>query len=94
MNYVDKLRENTVKNSNGMALNVSEKAVFQVYIICELSPKLRKRLTMSGFKPFLDLQGYHWYNESYNSFVQVISLNKLLRDAKLRNKIFFKKLGV
>lgn len=40
----------------------------------------------------LDGQGYYTFNDNYNS--QVLSLNKVLKDSKLRNKIFFKKLEI
>ena len=43
-------------------------------------------------KKMLDGQGYYTFNDNYNS--QVLSLNKVLKDSKLRNKIFFKKLEI
>lgn len=35
-----------------------------------------------------------YYHSKLNLLVQVISYSKLLGDAKLRNKIFFEKLGI
>lgn len=92
--YIDELKDSKIKTSNGKKIEVSQNSIFNIYVICDLSPKLIRTLNMSGFKKTLDGQGYYIFNENYNSFLQIISLNKVLRDSKLRNKIFFKQLEV
>ncbi len=92
--YIEELLENKIKTKNGKRIEIDKNAIFNVYIICELSSELLKTLRRANYKEMLDGQGYYFYNDTYNTFIQVFSLNKVLKDAKLRNKIFFNKLGV
>ena len=41
-----------------------------------------------------DGQGYFKWISNINLYVEVISWQKLLKDAEMRNKIFFRKLGI
>jgi len=38
--------------------------------------------------------GYFWYNPNNKAYVELISFEKLLGDAKKRNLALFKKLGL
>jgi len=38
--------------------------------------------------------GYYTYNSQYNAHIEMISYDKLLPDAKLRNWVWFEKLGL
>lgn len=92
--YIETLRENEIKNFNGMRIEVGKNSIFNVYVVCELNASLVKSLERNGYKRMIDGQGYYFYNDSYNTFMQILSLNKVLRDSKMRNKIFFEKLGI
>lgn len=92
--YIETLKENEVKNFNGMRIEVGKNSIFNVYVVCELNASLIKSLEMNGYKRMIDGQGYYFYNDNYNTFIQILSLNKVLRDSKMRNKIFFEKLGI
>ena len=92
--YIDELEESKIKTTSGQRIEVSKNSIFNVYIVCEITDELKKELKKGDYKLMLDEQGYYKYNESYRAFIQIISLNKILKDAKLRNKIFFKKLGI
>jgi len=41
-----------------------------------------------------DGEGYFGYSSGFNSYIEVMSFRKLIEGAKMRNKIFFKKLGI
>ncbi|QQS87648.1 ATP-binding protein [Fusobacterium canifelinum] len=92
--YIEELLDSKIKTKNGKRIEIDKNAIFNVYIICELSSELVKTLRRANYKELLEGQGYYFYNDSYNTLIQVFSLNKVLRDVKLRNKIFFKQLGV
>jgi hypothetical protein len=47
---------------------------------------------MSGLNVTPDGEGYFGYNQNYGAYIEVISYNKLLKDAKDRNKVLFDKL--
>jgi hypothetical protein len=38
--------------------------------------------------------GYFNYIKNYNAYIEVISYQKMLKDAKIRNRILFDKLGI
>ena len=46
------------------------------------------------FTPIPDGLGWYRCYSSMNLYIEVLSWTKLLRDAEMRNKIFFSKLGI
>lgn len=92
--YIEELKSGEIKSPNGIRIEVSEQSIFNVFIICELTDMLKKELLWAGFNKMLDEQGYYTYNQNIKAFIQVLSLNKVKVDAKLRNKVFFNKLGL
>lgn len=92
--YIEELQDRKIKTPNGRRIEVSTNSIFNVYIVCEITDTLKNQLKRGNYKLMLDEQGYYMYNENYKAFIQILSLNKILRDAQLRNKIFFKKLGI
>ena len=90
--YVDKIRQGLKKKLNGQSFNVTEGTVFRCYIICDLTDKMRRHCMNSSLLVTPDNLGYSGYNQSRHSYIEVISYEKLLGDAKKRNEIFFEKL--
>ena len=90
--YVDKIRQGLKKKLNGQSFNVTEGTVFRCYIICDLTDKMRTHCKNSSLLVTPDNLGYSGYNQSRHSYIEVISYEKLLGDAKKRNEIFFEKL--
>jgi hypothetical protein len=62
------------------------------YIICDLTPKLRRTAEDSGFTGLPDNDGYFSFNSNYGLYIEIISFDKLIRDSKQRNKALFDKL--
>ncbi len=74
---------------------VAENTTFYGYVICDLTPKVETWLEREkNFKPMPDRLGWFQWLENINLYVEVISWDKLLKDAKMRNQIFFQKLGI
>ena len=65
-----------------------------LYIVCDIVPKIREFATLSNLTVSPDDEGYFGYVPGYNAYVEIMSFKKLVEDAKMRNKIFFKKLGI
>ena len=38
--------------------------------------------------------GYYNYNKKYNAYFEILSYDKILNDAKKRNRVLFDKLGL
>jgi hypothetical protein len=60
-----------------------------------LTKKVRKWLeNEKDFKPMPDQLGYFGRRDNINLYIEVLSWDKVLKDANMRNRIFFHKLGI
>ncbi len=93
--YVNKVREGKFKTPEGRKILVSDNTPFYGYVVCDLTPKVEKWLdTEKEFKPMPDRLGWFRWRENINLYMEVLSWDKVLKDADMRNKIFFHKLGI
>lgn len=93
--YVNQIREGKFKTPLGRDILVNETTPFYGYVVCDLTAKVKKWLQFEkNFTPMPD--GLGWFNwiGNISLYMEVISWTKLLRDAEMRNKIFFSKLGI
>ena len=66
-----------------------------VYIICDITDKIDEFARMTGSLTIApDREGYFGYVKDFNAYVEIKSYNKVIFDAKMRNQIFFNKLGL
>jgi len=93
--YVNDIKEGKYKTPKGRDIYVASNTPFYGFVVCDLTQKVRDWLFKTkDFKPMPDGMGwYRWYDNN-NLYIEVISWDKVLRDAELRNKIFFDKLGI
>lgn len=96
MSYREKFIENSIKSDlKGRPIRAVEgQTKFHIYIICEISEKLRRELKSESFQETPDGLGCFRYYNGIQTMLEVINFDKLLIDATNRNKIFFKKLGL
>jgi hypothetical protein len=92
--YIEKIRNNKEKTMNGQFITVATSAPCFAYIICSLTTKMRALCEKRDYKKTYDNMGYFRYNENLNSYFEVISFEKIVKDANNRNRIFMKKLGL
>jgi hypothetical protein len=93
--YVNQIREGKFKTPTGRDILVNDTTPFYGYVVCDLTKKVKDWLQKEkNFTPMPD--GLGWFNWSGNIslYMEVLSWTKLLRDAEMRNKIFFNKLGI
>ena len=64
------------------------------YIVCDVTPSMQKVLRRYDAFATPDKQGYYGFHRDYNVYYEVIGYNKMLRDAKKRNRIFFERLNL
>ncbi len=64
------------------------------HIICDLTTSLETKLKDMGAMPTPDNMGYYGFNQNYKAYYEVISYQKMLDDAKKRNRILFDKLNI
>ncbi len=74
---------------------VADNTPFYGYVVCDLTPKVEVWLHREkDFKPMPDRMGWFNWMGNINLYIEVVSWDKVLRDAKMRNQIFFEKLGI
>ena len=94
--YIKQFKQSTsLKDTKGRQLSPNiRNAAFHCYIIADITGSLRESTEGFSFHDTPDGQGLVGYLKNPDAFVEVISYSKLLADAKMRNSIFFQKLGI
>ena len=92
--YIRQIRSGKYTNKDGRLISLREDTPFYAYIICDLTSDIQDFAVNSSLIPTPDLQGYFGFNSVLKTYIEVLSFNKLIRDAKQRNRILFKKLGI
>ena len=93
--YVNQIRDGKCLLPNGRTINVSDNTPFYGYVVCDLTPKVKEWLyRVKDFTEMPDALGwFEWYG-NIRLYIEVLSWDKILLDATMRNKIFFQKLGI
>jgi hypothetical protein len=93
--YVNAIRAGKFLTPKGRDILISQTTPFYGYVVCDLSPKVKQWLHEEvNFTPMPDNLGwFHWY-ANINLYIEVLSWDKMLRDADMRNRVFFHKLGI
>jgi hypothetical protein len=93
--YVNDISDGKYKTPEGRQINIGVNTPFYGYIVCDLTPKVVNWLTrIKDYTPMPDNQGWFKWYKNNNLYIEVLSWDKLLGDAALRNKVFFNKLGI
>lgn len=94
LGYIDELRSAKVKDvDGGIVADIGIKTPFECIIVCELTAQSRKLFEGSlAQHPTPDGEGYYGWSTVHNAHIRVISFAKMLRDAELRNQVYFDQL--
>jgi hypothetical protein len=84
--------QGVVKDIDGRPIN-PDRLRYTGYLIADLTPTLRKQVAMRYHRT-ADNEGYFVTLPEGNGYVEIISYDKLMRDAKRRNRVLFEKLGL
>ena len=69
-----------------------QNAAFYCYIIADITDSLIEDAENAGLIRTPDGEGYFGFNAPKGAYVEVISYDKLVKDAKKRNQVLFDKL--
>jgi hypothetical protein len=93
--YIKELIAGKIVNRLGRKMQVNPKIPFYVYIVCDLTVSLIDILQSREFDKTPDGLGYFkFYAKYFNAYIEVLPFEKVLADAKKRNRILFDKLGL
>ena len=90
--YVMDIKDGKVKKANGRGFGNVKQIAFYCYVIADITPTLERCATNAGLIRTQDGEGYFGYNPTVGTYIEVISYDKLLKDAKQRNRALFDKL--
>lgn len=92
-NYLGKIRAGKYEMPEGVEkIKVNDNTPVYAYIICDLEQKIHEFARNHSLTISADNEGFFGYHVGFKMYIEIISFKKLLKDATLRNKIFFKKL--
>ena len=92
--YVDRIREGKAQTDNGRNIPKSVGMPGFCYIVADLTPSLVKRCEYLSLQVTSDQLGYFGYHRSYQTYIEVYSYERIIKEAKERNRAFFDKLGL
>jgi hypothetical protein len=93
LRYVRKIKDGEAKSIKGKTIN-GQGIPFYAYIICSLTPKIRQIAADRDFTPTADNEGYFFFHKNSGCYIEILSYDKMLNDAKKRNRAFFDKLQI
>jgi len=94
LDYLDRIRKGSVKTASGRPIPHSEQIPGFCYIICDITPTIKKRCRMHDAVSTSDKLGYFFYHKEFGAYVEVVSFDRLVNSAKERNRAFFDRLGL
>lgn len=92
LKYVRDIKAGKLKKANGRDFGDVSHVSFYCYVIGDLTQSLRESAESRSLTETQDKAGYFGFNPAYGAYVEVISYDKLLKDAKQRNRALFDKL--
>jgi hypothetical protein len=93
--YVNDIRAGKYKTPKYRKINVAANTPFFGYVICDINQKVEKWLEEEkNLTCMPDRQGWFQWREKIHLYVEVLSWDKVLGDAKMRNGIFFHHLNI
>lgn len=93
--YVNDIRDGKYKTPEGRKMLVATNTPFYGYVVCDLTAKVEEWLEREkDFKRMPDGLGWFQWMGNINLYVEVVSWDKILKDAKMRSQIFFRMLGI
>lgn len=93
--YVNDIRDGKFMTPEGRKILVAPNTPFYGYVVCDLTSKVERWLEFTkDFNAMPDGLGWFGWRSKINLYIEVMSWDKVLKDAKMRNQIFFQKLGI
>lgn len=93
--YLEEIRNGKYETPKGVEkVKVNNNTPVYGYIVCDITDKIKDFAKIQQLTISPDEEGYFGYHNGYKMYIEIISFKKLLKDADLRNRIFFEKVGL
>lgn len=96
LRYAGKILDGKYEMPNGLEkIDIDKRRTpVYIYIVCDIVDKIVEFADFAKLSISPDGEGYFGYNERYNAYIEIKSFKKVVSDARMRNQIFFNKLGI
>ena len=94
LRYLKQVRDGKVMTASGRPIRGAQQLPGFCYVVAHLTPTMIERCTIANYYLTPDEGGFFGYNHNYQSYVEVISFDRLLEMARRRNHAFFDRLGL
>jgi len=92
LRYVKEIKDGKHKKANGRPFGNVQNTAFYCYIIADLTDSMIDAAKGSNLNPTPDNEGFFGFNQNYGAYIEIISYDKLWKDAEDRNRVLFDKL--
>lgn len=92
--YAREIIEGEAKDKHNREFDFRENTPIYAYIICDLTKKLRSYAKDGGYRTLPSGDGFFFFNDNYNMYVEIMSFDKILNDSRERNRVLFDKLNI
>lgn len=90
--YIETIRNGQAKDRTGRPVTIADRTPFFAFIVCDITPTRKMQAKSAGFRQTADAAGFFGYNDNFGVYVDIVSFDKLIGDAKKRNAVLFEKL--
>lgn len=94
LEYVEKLKAGKAKTEGGAVIDIQNGALTTVYLLADWTADFRRYLKREDFKEMPGDVGQYRYRDGENIMFIAMSFERLIENARRRNRIFFRKLGI
>lgn len=92
--YAREIISGEIKDKNNREFDFRENTPIYSYIICDLTKRLKYYAKDAGYKQLPNGDGFFFFNDNYNMYVEIMSFDKILNDSRERNRVLFEKLNL
>ena len=92
--YVQLISEGEVLDGSGRHIQTHSATRFYCYLICDITKPIKDHARYNRLISAPDEMGYYGFHPDFNTYMEVIDYNKLVGDAKKRNRILFERLDL
>lgn len=94
LDYLKRVRAGKVKTARGRPIYNADEMPGFCYIICDITENIKNKAELYNLTRRYDYMGYFGYNSNFNAYIEVISFDLLIKNARERHRAFFDKLGI
>ena len=92
--YIRELRNGNKLDKNGRPVKIKQNTPVYAYLICDVTPKIKTYAENAGLEITPDLIGYFGFNKVLQTYIEVLSYDKVLADSQKRNRVLFDQLNI